>query len=220
MKRRPNPISAGRTAAQFALLPVSAFTVHQLRYLLAYGGDASAMLQKTGHSYLNSVVPWIGLLLALAVGGFLRALGRAFAGHTTVPRYTLSLAGMWLACTASLIAIFVVQELLEGIFLAGHAAGWVGVFGFGGWWAIPSAAIVGLVLATALHGALWALREAVRYAVARRRWPRLRPTLVRLRRSDAVVLPFDTFARGWSGRGPPAALVGASTARVRLASAG
>ncbi|MGO9498802.1 MAG: hypothetical protein ACLQA5_19130 [Solirubrobacteraceae bacterium] len=136
-----------------ALFPPAAFAVHQLRYWLAYGSNAGLELQRTGHSYLHSVVPWLVLLLALAVGGFLRALGRAFAAQTSRARFTLSLTAMWLTCSAALIAIFACQEFLEGLFATGHPGGLVGVFGYGGWWSIPAALSIGLVLATLLHGA-------------------------------------------------------------------
>ena len=45
--------------AYIALLPPAAFAVHQLRYWLAYGSRAGIELQRTGHSYLHSVVPWL-----------------------------------------------------------------------------------------------------------------------------------------------------------------
>ena len=109
-----------------ALFPPAAFAVHQLRYWLAYGSNAGLELQRTGHSYLHSVVPWLVLLLALAVGGFLRALGRAFAAQTSRARFTLSLTAMWLTCSAALIAIFACQEFLEGLFATGHPGGWWG----------------------------------------------------------------------------------------------
>ena len=88
--------------------------MHQLRYTLAYGGNAGTELQRTGHSYLHSVVPCLVLLVALAVGGFMRALGRTFAGHTSPARLTLSLTAMWLVCSSALVAIFACQEFLEG----------------------------------------------------------------------------------------------------------
>ena len=112
--------------AYIALLPPAAFAVHQLRYWLAYGSRAGIELQRTGHSYLHSVVPWLVLLLALTIGGFLRALGRAFAGHTSPARFTLSLTAMWLVCSPALVAIFACQEFLEGLFATGHPAGWRG----------------------------------------------------------------------------------------------
>ena len=188
--------------AYAALLPPAAFAVHQLRYWLAFGSNAGIELQRTGHSYLHSVVPWVVLLLALAVGGFLRALGRAFAAQTSPARFTLSLTGLWLVCSAALVAIFACQEFLEGLFATGHPAGWVGIFGYGGWWSIPAALCVGLVLATVLHGARWLVRE-----VARRR---ARPYLAVTRRAlhvarpcDAVLVPAAPLVSGWSGRGPP-----------------
>ena len=67
--------------APVAVLAPAAFAVHQLRFMLAFGGGAGAELQRTGHSYLHSLVPWIVLLIALTVGAFLRAAGRALAGQ-------------------------------------------------------------------------------------------------------------------------------------------
>jgi hypothetical protein len=185
-----------------ALLPPAAFAVHQLRYLLAYGSGASAELRETGHSYLHSVVPWLVALIALTAGGFLVSLGRAFARHTNTRRFTLSFGGLWLACSAALIGIFVCQELLEGLFAAGHPGGVAGVFGFGGWWSIPAAGCLGLVLAAVLHGARWAAERIV-CRLARR------PVAVRPARSSPrprscfVALPAPLLA-GWSTRGPPA----------------
>ncbi len=170
--------------------------------MLAYGGGASAELAKSGHSYLHSLVPWIVLVAGVAAGGFLWALGRAMAGQRSAPRYTLSLAALWLLCTLSLVAIYIGQEYLEGLFATGHAAGWVGIFGYGGWWAIPAAACVGLVLAAAFHGARWTLDAVARRSLARPPQAvtlRTRP----LRPADAwfpVALP---LVDGSCGRGPP-----------------
>ena len=143
-------------------MPVAAFVVHQLRYYLAYGSAAAAVLERTGHSYLHSLVPWLVMLVAFAVGGFLWALGRAVAGQRSMPRYTVSLIGLWLACSACLVAIFATQEFLEGVFATGHPVGLAGIFGFGGWWSIPAAACVGLILAVLFHGARWVLDEVAR----------------------------------------------------------
>lgn len=188
--------------APIALLPPAAFAVHQLRYMLAFGAKAGIELQRTGHSYLHSVVPWLVLLVALVVGSFLRALGRAFEGQTSWPRYTMSLAALWLACSAALVAIFASQEFLEGLFVTGHPAGLAGVFGYGGWWAIPAALCIGLVLATLLHGARWIVGEVAKRR-ARRQPAWTRPALVVPRPRDAVVLALSPLAGGWSGRGPP-----------------
>jgi hypothetical protein len=188
--------------AYVTLLPPAAFAVHQLRYWLAFGSNAAIELQRTGHSYLHSVVPWLIVLLTLAAGVFLRRLGRAFSGHTSPARFGLSLTAFWLVCSVALVAIFACQEFLEGLFATGHPAGWEGIFGYGGWWSIPAASCVGLVLATVLHGARWLVQEVAR----RRARPFLaafgRPLRV-VRPRDAVLVPAAPMVKGWSGRGPP-----------------
>jgi len=188
--------------AYVALLPPAAFAVHQLRYWLAFGPSAAIELQRTGHSYLHSVVPWLIVLVALAVGGLLRALGRAFAGHTSPARFTLSLTALWLVCTVALLAIFACQELLEGMFATGHPAGWTGIFGYGGGWSIPAALCIGLVLATLLHGARWLVREVARRR-ARTGLAVIRPAMRAARPRDGVVVCPAPLVHGWSSRGPP-----------------
>ena len=170
--------------------------------MLAFGGGAGAELARQGHSYLHSLVPWIVLGLGVAVSGFLWALGRAVRGQRSVPRYTLSLTGLWLVCSISLVAIYVAQEFLEGLFATGHPAGLAGIFGYGGWWSIPAAVCVGLVLAAVLHGARWVLdevahcRNSARAGVSPRSAAAPRPLDVWLPR-------LTPLADGWSGRGPP-----------------
>jgi hypothetical protein len=184
------------------LMPVAAFVVHQLRYYLAYGSAAAGVLEGTGHSYLHSLVPWLVMLVAFAVGGWLWALGRAAAGQRSMPRYTVSLIGLWLACSACLVAIFATQEFLEGVFATGHPVGLAGIFGFGGWWSIPAAVSVGLILAVLFHGARWMLDEVARRHVRERSSPAVRVASTS-RPSDVWVARLAPLAEGWSGRGPP-----------------
>ena len=195
--------SVTRGLVQLTLVPAAAFAVHGLRYMLAYGANAGAELQRTGHSYLHSVVPWIIALLAVSAGGFLRALGKAFSRQQSLPRYAISFTGLWLACAAALVGIFACQEFLEGLFATGHPAGLAGIFGFGGWWSIPAALCVGLVLAAALHGARWVLREVAEWR-ARVAAPRRRSSTLAIQPRDVVVLLPVPLVGGWSGRGPPA----------------
>jgi hypothetical protein len=171
--------------------------------VLAFGGNARAELARQGHAYLHSLTPWLVFLIGLAAGALLWALGRAMSGQRSVRRYTLSLTALWLVCSLCLIAIYVTQELLEGLLATGHPAGVAGVFGYGGWWSIPAALCVGLVLAALFHGARWALDE-----VARRQ---IRPVagaaqgqVAAARRRDALLPRLSPLAGGWSGRGPPA----------------
>lgn len=195
--------------ARAALLPPAAFAVHQLRFVLAFGRDAGAELKATGHSYLHSVLPWIVLLIGVAAGLFLWAVGRTLAGRQTAigrspaVRATQSFVTLWLACWACLLAVYSCQELLEGWCAVGHAAGFYGVFGMGGWWAIPASAGVGLVLATIFHTATVVLVAAA----ARNNRPVVTPA-----RSNVVLRPNTRswtaspapVAAGWSPRGPPA----------------
>jgi hypothetical protein len=134
------------------------------------------------------------------VGAFLSSLGRALAGQRTVPRFGVSLIGLWMICSTCLVAIYAAQELLEGLFATGHPAGLTGVFGDGGAWAIPAALCVGLVLAALLHGARWVLHEIA----TRTARPHGAPALCRRspRRID-VLRRRAPLALGWSGRGPP-----------------
>jgi hypothetical protein len=190
-----------RLFVRAAVVPAGALAVHQLRYLLAYGGDAGTQLARQGHSYLHSLVPWIVLLLGVVVGGFLRALGRALGGRRSIPRYTLSLAALWALCSACLLAIYVTQESLEGLFATGHPAGLAGIFGYGGWWSIPAAACVGLVLAAMFHGTSWVLDEVAKRNV---RIVRPAPRPAPSRRPFDLWLPrLAPLVGGWSGRGPP-----------------
>lgn len=204
MAVRPQRSSAIRRLAPLALMPFAAFAAHQLRYWLAFGGRAGATLQAQGHSYLHSLVPWLVLLIAVSAGAFLRALGGALRGQRSLPRYTISFAALWLACAACLLAIYVSQEFLEGLFVSGHPAGLAGIFGYGGWWSLPAALAVGLVLAAAFHGASWALDEVAR--LHRAGVPAPRPVSSPLGRHVVLTPRLAPLADGWSDRGPPRSL--------------
>jgi hypothetical protein len=170
-----------------ALLPAAALLVHQLRYSLTYGSQASNQLADTGHAYLGTAVPWIVMLTAAAVASF--AVRRRAAAHR-------SLAERWAGATITLLTLYVLQETLEGLFATGHPGGIVGVFGNGGWWAVPLALVVGLALALVLR---------VADALAR---PKTAPPLLRgvslLLFPDAVgPLRASPLATAAAGRAPP-----------------
>ncbi len=191
-----------RRLAPAALMPAGAFAVHQLRYWLAFGNRAGLALAAQGHSYLHSLVPWIVMLIALACGAFLLTLGRALGGGVSLPRYTASFFGLWLVCATCLVAVYVTQELLEGVFLTGHPAGMTGVFGYGGWWSIPAAVAVGLVLAAAFHGARRVLQAVAERRAQRPPAPARAPVVAHVRLNPPLPA-LAPLADGWSGRGPP-----------------
>ncbi len=202
MTVRPQRGAVDNRLAPAALVAAGAFAVHQLRYRLTYGHRARYELAAQGHSYLHSVVPWIVLLIAFAVGTFLVALGRALGGGGSFPRYTLSFAALWLLCAACLIAIYTTQEFLEGLLATGHPGGLAGVFGYGGLWSIPAALAVALVLAAVFRSARRVL-DAVAGRCAGRVIPADRPAVVARARLDILLPALAPLADGWSGRGPP-----------------
>ena len=192
-----------RSLGRIAVVPAAALVVHQLRFQLAYGGHAGAVLARQGHAYLHSLAPWIVLALGVAGGLFLWALGRALRGNRTPTRYAVSFTGLWLVCSITLVGIYAGQELLEGFFATGHPAGLVGVFSYGGWWSIPVALCIGLVLAAIFHGARWTLDEVAKWH-ARRVPAHKRPTAGAPRWRDVALPRLAPLATGASGRGPPA----------------
>jgi hypothetical protein len=179
---------------------VGAFAVHQLRYRIAYGPQASAQLAAQGHSYLDSFAPWLVLLLCLATGSFLASVTQALAtGRPTGHRR--SLGTVWLVTTCLLIAIYAIQEFLEGLVAAGHPAGLAGIVGHGGWWAGIVAIGVGAVIALLLHAATSVVDAAARAGACPRPLrlelaPRLLPAAV----SVARLRP---LAASRAGRAPP-----------------
>jgi hypothetical protein len=182
------------------LLPVGAFVVHQLRYRIAYGDQASAQLAAQGHSYLDSFAPWLVLLLCLAAGSFLVHLAQALATGRSAERGR-SFTAVWIAASCLLTAIYAVQELLEGLVAAGHPAGLAGIVGHGGWWAAVVAVGVGFVIAALLRAA-GAVIEAVAHTAARRRRGRQNLHLPPAIADVSVVRP-RPLAAARAGRAPP-----------------
>src|SRR5947209_9255702 len=88
-----------RVFGRALLVPVAALAVYQLRFAVAFGGDAASVLARQGHAYLHPLAPWIVLLIALAAGGFLWTLGQALRGQRNVSRFTLSFLALWLTCS-------------------------------------------------------------------------------------------------------------------------
>jgi hypothetical protein len=178
------------------LLPLAAFAVHQLRYVFAYGSSAEQALAAQGHGYVNSLAPWLGVLLAFAAGGLVLRVSAGLHGHAVPARRAF--AAVWALAAASLLALYVAQEALEELFATGHPTGVAGVFGHGGWWAIPLALALSAIVAACVGIADDLVEVAVAtrgsFAVA------VRP----LRRFTSVAVPrLQSWAFAWLGRGPP-----------------
>jgi hypothetical protein len=190
-------VSSGN--AGLLLVPAAAFAVHQLRYTLAYGSRANAELAAQGHSYMHSLVPWLILTLGIGFSAFVRrAVVAASTGHPgRLGRR--SPAALWAWTTVGLLAIYSVQESLEELLVSGHPNGFGGVFGHGGWWAIPLSAAVALIVVALLRLGRSLLQAAASLAPRRLVFPTLE-----LRRPGSVALvPVRPLARSAAGRAPP-----------------
>jgi hypothetical protein len=183
----------------FLLLPAAALAVHELRYRLAYGDEAGQVLAAEGHGYVNSVAPWLVLLLAVGLGAFLVRVARVAAGRRdSAPRR--SFVGLWLLAATSLFAIYGVQELLEGMFATGHPSGLAGVVGSGGWWALGASLVLGAVVAALLRFASAVVAVAARLGVQ----PVRRSGRSLLARPVTVALASrGVLAGAAAGRAPP-----------------
>jgi hypothetical protein len=159
------PRSADPRLRGALLLPLGILAVHQLRFQLAFGGDAAGRLAREGHGYLATVEPFVLLAAAIAAGAFIGRLARAWQtgdGAPDAPSARRPMLRAWALCAAALLAAYCAQELLEGVFAAGHPGGLAGVFGAGGWLAVPLAALIGAALAAALRVADTLIAAAAR----------------------------------------------------------
>lgn len=204
-----------------ALMPAAVLTVHQLRFLFAFGGGSGQELEKEGHQYLSALAAPIAMSVAIVVGLFLAHLASAWrdgeegarAGApgardvgtgraaATRPSAWRGFARLALTTGAALLAIYSCQELLEGMLSSGHPGGFAGVFGDGGWWAVPLSLAFGVVIAAALRGA----RAAIRWAAGRHRRPKAlhgRPAPAPRPRRLALPRPVP-LAGAAAGRAPP-----------------
>jgi hypothetical protein len=202
-------------------MPAAVLTVHQLRFVLAFGGSSGEELEKEGHQYLSALAAPIAMSVAIVVGLFFARLASAWrdgAGDGTGPhdgaprglgaaRDPASWRGflrLALLIGASLLALYSCQELLEGMLSSGHPEGFDGVFGEGGWWAVPLSLLFGGVIAGALRGA----RAAIRWVASRHRRPKVfhgRPAPTPRPRRLALPRPVP-LAGAAAGRAPPPAL--------------
>ena len=211
-----------------ALMPAAVLTVHQLRYLLAFGGGSSAELEKEGHQYLSALAAPIAMLVAIVVGVFFARLavawrvgageggpmapGSAASGRGTTPAASAHAASLphgflrlALLIGFAVLAIYSAQELLEGMLSTGHPGGFEGVFGEGGWWSVPLAFACGAIVAAALRGA----RAAIRWVASRRRRSTTshgRPAPTPRPRRLALPRPVP-LAGAAAGRAPPLGLL-------------
>ena len=124
------------------------FGVHQSRYQLAFGAGAAESLERHGHGYLVVVGPVVAAVMAAALAQLLQRVARGAVDDRPAEVRTRRL---WPLAAAGLLAMYAGQELLEGALSAGHPDGLTGVFGSGGWLAVPLSTIGGLAVAIAMR---------------------------------------------------------------------
>jgi hypothetical protein len=178
----------GRAQARLqitSLLGIGALAVHELRYRIAFGDDASSALAASGHGYLGLVTPVAALVAMFGLATFVYRI--ASGEGSRVGRR----GRIWVALSAGLLAIFCMQELLESLLATGHPDGLSGVFGDGGWLAMPLSMAVGgiavafirLAAGDVFRGVATAFIVLVPFEASRARKPlrapRRRPPLLR-----------------------------------------
>jgi hypothetical protein len=182
-----------------SILAVGAFALHQLRYLLAFGGSASAELAQDGHRYMSDLLPPLSVLvLAAVVATLIRGTEGASPARAPLARRIAVFAG-------ALLAIYVGQELLEGLVTSGHASGLAAVLAGGGWIALPLALMIGTLAALLAH--MLERAERVIAVIHLERPLRSRPPAVRGTALPArgVSLLSAPLAFGLARRPPPPA---------------
>jgi hypothetical protein len=189
-------VAMPRRVRAAALISAGAIGVHDLRYLIAYRGSAAHELSVQGHGYLRFVTPLVVGVLILLLADF---AGRLFrTGDASRP---LSTRRLWPLLAATLVLIYACQEWVEGMVAEGHPGGIAGVFGSGGWVALPLALVVGLLIALALRVA----EATVTPAPLARMSLRLRPLVAIAAASVWCPTLGRRLARRLAPRGPPLA---------------
>jgi len=189
----------GRTLLLAALVAVAVLALHELRYVIGYGGVASEAVSAQGHAYLPAVTAGALLLVGLGVAQTLLALRRALRSATASPAPPFGLLS--LASISALLVVYCSQELLEGVFSTGHPAGFAALAAHGGWSALPLAVALGLLVALGLRGA--AAAEAFVARRGRRSRARVRAAGVRRPRARPERPSLSVLATNLAGRGPP-----------------
>jgi hypothetical protein len=190
---RAGGISAALRSA--TVVAAGAIAVHQLRYLIGYGGDASRALDDQGHAYLDALLPLLALLGGLTL---IATVVAAVAGAPPRSRRGVPVVRA-LAYAGAILAVFGAQETLEGVFAAGHPGGVAALVAHGGLVALPLAAVFGWVVWAALRG-LETLERPIRPSLP----PRGRPRRVSVPRPVACAIPAPVAIAGAAGpRAPP-----------------
>jgi hypothetical protein len=181
------------------LFALGALAVHQARYALAIAGGAHETGVAHRHGYLETLAPALlgATAAAICVSLLAATLRRRLpAGHN--PQGATERAALY---AVGLVCVYLVQELAEGLLVAGQPGLLEGALGAGGWLIVPLAMAFGA--AAALIGSLLD-RAEVRLAGVLRERPRRAPRrLVKPRTVVVRCLALLTLGFGFARRPPP-----------------
>jgi hypothetical protein len=190
------PVGRRFTVRTVTLVGTASLAVHQLRYMLWYGGGSDRALSAQGHAYLMVVGPLVVAAAVLACAGFLHRLARGARAEAP------GVLRLWAVLTVVLAAMFCVQESLEGLLADGHPEGVAAVGGHGGWLAAPLSLAIGLLLALALRAAVRAGELLPRSRALRPRLPARAPLF---QIAGSLLARREPLLAAASARAPPAA---------------
>jgi hypothetical protein len=180
------------------LLAAGSLALHKLNGLVR--ADA---LAGHSHSYLPLAAALATVLLVLACARFALELRQAARGRLT-PIPAPSFARLWLVAAGSLLAIFALQEWIEGWITPGHLATVGHALSHIGWTTPALAVGLGCVIALLVRGSRSAVALLARRVAARRSAPR--PARGRWAPLPAIQLPrLSVLAANRAGRAPPRA---------------
>jgi hypothetical protein len=135
--------SRALTLRALVLLAAASAAVHELRYLIGYGGRASHALAAHPHGYLSVAMPGVITATLITLAAVLLRVAGARASAIARGGNRRSLAFTWFACTVALAVIYGTQETLEG----------AGAFAGSGWLGFALAVPAGLLVAVTIRGA-------------------------------------------------------------------
>ncbi|MFL5870878.1 MAG: hypothetical protein ACJ75R_07330 [Solirubrobacterales bacterium] len=196
--------SKARPLRQVGLFALGAVAVHQARYALAIAAGAHETGAGHRHGYLGVLIP--AILAATCAAVCVSLLGAALRRRVPAARQPDGATERAALFAAGLLAVYLCQELAEGLITSGPSGLADGIVGAGGWLVVPLAMLFGAATAL-LGGALDRVEE--RLAVVSR--PQACRAPRRLAEPPTVVvrpLASRALAFGLARRPPPAPVAG------------
>lgn len=183
----------------YTLLVLGSLALHEVRYALP-SGQALDANHGGGHGYLVVVGPLVGMIAALVLA---TVVLRAAVVSRSRSRASMRARRAWPLLTAGVFGLYAGQEVVEGLLSHHHPDGVAAVFGAGGWFALPVAAVIGAALALTVRVADAVVRRAHRAANLLQDVRLVLPPATTLFCVERLAFPRPVPPRHRAGRGPP-----------------